>query len=134
MDTEECQDLASWFEENARKDLARMMDLYEKSTYDIQRYIQWPEINFEEDHPVPITLFKQIEKDFEKVKAEVQIKEEFSIEDIQELPVKPAMEYSHYTTFMQKFVFSMEEYRKCNIALDINKAHIFNSREKKILS
>lgn len=29
MATEECQDLASRFEENARKDLARMMDLYE---------------------------------------------------------------------------------------------------------
>ena len=29
MATEECQDLASRFEENARKDLAGMMDLYE---------------------------------------------------------------------------------------------------------
>ena len=37
MATEECQDLASQFEENARKDLAGMMDLYEKTTYDIQR-------------------------------------------------------------------------------------------------
>lgn len=39
MATEECQGLASRFEENARKDLAGMMDLYEKSTYDIHRYI-----------------------------------------------------------------------------------------------
>ena len=68
MATEECQDLASRFEENARKDLAGMIDLYEKSTYDIQRYIQWPEINFEEEHLVPITLFKQIESDFEKLR------------------------------------------------------------------
>ena len=45
MDTKECQDLASRFEENVRKDLGRMMDLYEKSTYYIQRYVQWPEIN-----------------------------------------------------------------------------------------
>ena len=37
--TIECQDLASRFEENAKKDLAEMMDLYEKSIYDIQRYI-----------------------------------------------------------------------------------------------
>ena len=48
MATEECQDLASRFEENARKDIAGMMDLYEKNTYDIQRYVQWPEINFKE--------------------------------------------------------------------------------------
>ena len=81
MATEECQDLAYRFEENSRKDLAGMMDLYEKSTYDIHRYIKWPKINFEEEHPVPITLFEQIEEDFEKVKAEVQAKEEFSVED-----------------------------------------------------
>ena len=68
MATEECQDLASWFEENSRKDLAGMMDLYENTTYDIQRYIQWPEINFEENHPVPITVFEEIEKDFERVR------------------------------------------------------------------
>ena len=82
MATTEYLDLASRFEENARKDLAGMMDLYEKSTYDIQRYIQWPEINFKEGHPVPYTLFKQIDSDFEKVKVEVQAKEEFSKEDI----------------------------------------------------
>ena len=35
----ECQDLASRFEENARKDLAGMVDLYEESIYDIQRYV-----------------------------------------------------------------------------------------------
>ena len=35
MATTECQDLASRFEENARKNLAGMMDLYERSTYDI---------------------------------------------------------------------------------------------------
>ena len=72
----ECQYLASRFEENARKDLAGMMDLYEKTTYDIQRYIQWPEINFKENHPVPITVFEEIEKDFERVKEEVKEKKE----------------------------------------------------------
>ena len=65
---------------------------------------------------------------------EVQAKKEFSIEDIKELLVKPSMEYSHYTAFVQRFVISIEEDRKCNIALDIKKAHIFNSKEEKILS
>ena len=92
MAIEECQDLASRFEENARTNLAGMMDLYEKNTYDIQRYVQWPEINFEESHPVPITVFGEIENDFEKVKAKVQAKKEFSVKDIQELLVKPSME------------------------------------------
>ena len=39
MATEECQDFTSRFEENAQKDLVGMMDLYEISIYDIQRYI-----------------------------------------------------------------------------------------------
>ena len=56
--TTECQDLASRFEEDARKDLAGIMDLYEKSIYGIQRYIQWPEINLEDEHPVPYALFQ----------------------------------------------------------------------------
>ena len=111
-----------------------MMDLYERSTYDIQRYIQWPEINFKDEHPVPYALFKQLDRDFVKVKVEVQAKEEFSREYIQELLVKSLMEYSHYTTFVSKFVISMEEYQKCNIALDVKKPHIFNAREEKILS
>ena len=79
-------------------------------------------------------MCEEIEKNFERVKEEVQAKKEFSVEDIQELLVKPSMEYSHYTTFVQKFVISMEEYQKCNIALNIKKAHISNSKEEKILS
>ena len=68
MAMEECQDLDSRFEENARKDLVGMMDLYEKSTYDIQRYVQWPKINFEEYHPIPITVFQQIEKTLKRLR------------------------------------------------------------------
>ena len=78
-------------------------------------------------------MFEEIKKVFKRVKAEVQAKKEFSVEDIQELLVKLSMEYSHSTAFVQKFVINMEEYRKCNIALDIKKAHIFNSKEETIL-
>ena len=46
LDTSECQELASRFEEKDRQNLAGMMELYKKSIYDIQRYVQWPEINF----------------------------------------------------------------------------------------
>ena len=57
------------------------------------------------------------------------MKKEFSMEDIQELLIKASMEYSHYTAFVQKFVISMEEYRKCNIAVDVKKEHICYSRK-----
>ena len=108
------------------------MDLYKKSIYDIQRYIQWPEINFEDEHLVPFVFFQKLEDKYEKIKAEVQAKEVISKEDIQELLIKTSMEYSHYMNFMQKFVISMEEFKKCNLVLDVKKAHIFNSREEKI--
>ena len=57
-----------------------------------------------------------------------------SKEDIQELLIKPSMEYSHYTTFVHKFVISMEEFKQCNLSLDVKKAHILNSQEEKILT
>ena len=125
--TSECQELASRFEENARQNLVGMMDLYEKSIYDIQRYIQWPEINFKDEHPVPFAFFQKLEDKYEKIKAEVQAKEVISKEDIQELLVKPSMEYSHYTTFVHKFVISMEEFKQCNLSLDVKKTRIFNT-------
>jgi hypothetical protein len=115
-----------------------MMDLYEKYIYiyiyDIQRYIQWPKINIEDEHPVPYAFFQKLEDNYEKIKGEVQAKEVISKEDIEELLIKPLMEYSHYTSFVHKFVISMEEYNKCNIAIDVKKSHIFNSREENILA
>ena len=111
-----------------------MMDLYDKYIYDIQRYIQWPKINFEYEHPVPYDLFQKHEDIHEKIKEEVRAKEVISKEDIQELLVKPLMDYSHSISFVHKFVISMEEYKKCNIALDVKKARIFKSREEKILA
>ena len=88
-----------------------MMDLYEKSIYDIQRYIQWPEINFEDEHLVPFSFFQKLEDRYEKIKVEVQAKEVISKKNIQEILVKPSMEYSHFTAFVHKFVISMEEFK-----------------------
>ena len=111
-----------------------MMELYKKSIYDMKGYIQWPEINLEDEQLVPFSFFQRLENNYENIKVEVRAKEAISKEDIQELLVKPSMEYSHYTTFVQKIVISMEEFKKCNLALDGKKAHIFNSREENILT
>ena len=102
--TTKCQDLASRFEENVRQNLVGMMDLYEKSIYDIQRYIEWPDINLKYEHSVTFSFFQKLENRYENIKEEVQAKEVISKEDIQEFLVKPLMEYSHYTTFMHKFL------------------------------
>ena len=132
--TKECQELASKFEEKARQSLAGMMELYEKSIYDIQIYIQWPEINFEDEHLVCFAFFQELEDSYEKIKAKVQAKEVISKEDIQEFLIKLLMEYSHFTTFVHKFVIIMENFKECNLALNVKKVHIFNSREERILT
>ena len=67
--TTECQELASRFEEKSRQNLAEMMELYEKSIYDIQRYVQWLEINFEDEHTVPFSFFQELKDKYDKIKA-----------------------------------------------------------------
>ena len=69
--TTESQDLASRFEENVRQNIAGMMELYEKPIYDIQRYIQWPEISLKDEHPVPFSFFQKLEYNYEKLKVVV---------------------------------------------------------------
>ena len=71
LDSNEFQELASKFEEKARKSLAGMMDVYDKSIYDVQRYLQWPEINFKGEHPIYFSFFQELEDKYEMTKAEV---------------------------------------------------------------
>ena len=68
------------------------------------------------------------------IKVKVQAKEVISKDDIQEFLVKPSIEFSHYIAFVHKFVVDMENLKECNLSLDVKKAHIFNSREKRILT
>ena len=111
-----------------------MLELYEKSIYDIQRYIWWPEINFKDEHPISFVFFQYLEDGYETIKVELQAKEVISKEDIQEFLVKSSMEYSHFTAFVHNFVISMEKFKECNISLDVKKSHILNSWEERILT
>ena len=83
LDMNECRELAFKFEEIARKYLTGMIELYEKSIYDVQRYLQWPEINFRDEHPISFSFFHELEYRYGKIKAEVQANEVISKEDIQ---------------------------------------------------
>ena len=72
--TNECQEMASKFEEKVKQSLAGMMNVYGESVHDIQKYIKWPEINFQDEHPIPFAFFQKIGDAYESVKAEVQSK------------------------------------------------------------
>ena len=134
MAMNECQELASKFEEKSKHNLAGMMELYEKSIYVVQRYIQWPEINFRDEHLVSFAFFQEIKDRYEMIKVKVQAKEVISNEDIQYFLVKLSMDYSHFTTFVHEFVINMDKFKECNISLYVKKAPIFNSQEERILT
>ena len=51
------------------------MELYEKSIYDVQRYIQCPDINFRDEHIVSFAFFQELEYKYEMIKVVVQAKE-----------------------------------------------------------
>jgi hypothetical protein len=71
LDTNEWQELASMFEEKVRQSLAGMMDVYDKLVYDVQIYLQWPEINFIDEHPISFAFFQEIEDKYEMTKEKV---------------------------------------------------------------
>ena len=82
LDSNECQELASKFKEKERKSLAGMMDVYDKSVYDVKRYLHWPKISFRDEHPIFFSFFQEIEDKYEMTKVEVQAKEVISEVDI----------------------------------------------------
>ena len=104
-----------------------MVDVYDKSVYDAQRYPQWPKINFRYEHPIYFAFLQELEDKYEMTKAKVQAKEVISKDEIQKFLVKPLKEFSHYTVFVHKFVVDMEKFKECNLALNVNKEHIFKS-------
>ena len=130
----ECRELASKFKERARQSLEGMMDVYVRSVQDVQNYLQWPDINFRDEHPNSFAFFQELEDTYGVIQVEVQSKEFISKEDIQELLVKPSKEFSLYIFFFQKFMIGMENYKECNLTLNIKKEHIIDSQEQTNIS
>ena len=104
-----------------------MMYVYDKSIQDIKMYLQCPMINFQDEHPIPFSFFQNIKDAYEFVKAEVELKEFISKEDIQDFLVNTSKEFSLYNSFIHNFMVGMERYKECHLTHDIKKEHIFNS-------
>ena len=112
LDTNECQELAYKFEEKVKQILAITMDVYDKLVYEVQIYLQLPEINFRDEHPISFSFFQDLKDKYEMTKAKVQEKEVISKDEIQELLVKSLKEFSHYTSFVHKCVVDMEKFKE----------------------
>ena len=104
-----------------------MMNVYDKSVHDIQNYLQWTNINFQDENPIPFAFFQEHEDTYEVVKVEVQSMEFISKEYIQEFLVNTSKEFSLYTSFIHKFMIGMENHKECNLTLDIKRENISNS-------
>ena len=74
MDTNECQELGSKLKERARQSLVGMMDVYDQSVTYVQRYLQWLQINFRDEHPISFSFFQELEDKYEMTKVKVQAK------------------------------------------------------------
>ena len=70
--TNECQELASKFEEKVKQSLAGIMKVYTNKIQDMQKDIQWLDINIQDEQPVPFSFFQKLENEYESIKAEVQ--------------------------------------------------------------
>ena len=71
------------FEERERKSLEGMMDVYDQLVKDVQIYLQWPEINFKDEHPIFFSFFQELEDKYEMTKVDVHAKEVISKDEIQ---------------------------------------------------
>ena len=58
-------------EERVRQILTGMMDVYDKSVYHDQRYLQLLEMNFRDEHPISFSFFQDVKDKYEMTKAEV---------------------------------------------------------------
>ena len=125
--TNECQEIDSKFEEKVKQSIVGMMNVYDKLVQYIQKYIQWLEINFQDEHPIPFSFIQNLEDSYIFVKVEGQSKEFISKEYIQEFLVKPSKEFSLCMAFIHKFMIGIESYKECNLTLDVKKENIFNS-------
>ena len=57
LETNEFQEMDYKFEEKVKQGLVGMMNVYDNSIQYIQKYLQWPEINFQDGCPIPFTFF-----------------------------------------------------------------------------
>ena len=48
-----------------------MIDVYDKLVQDVQKYLQWPKLNFQDEHPIYFYFFQDLEDTYEVVKEEV---------------------------------------------------------------
>ena len=80
--THEGRQLASKFEEKVKQSIDGIMKLYTSNIQEMQKNVQLPEIDLQQDQPITFSFFQKIENEYEAIKEEVRAKEMISTEEI----------------------------------------------------
>ena len=70
---------------------------------------------------MPFSFFHKLEKEYEAIKVEVQMKEVISMEEIQKFFIKFAKEVTKFNDFIRIFKEDMDIFKECHLKLDIKK-------------
>ena len=106
------------------------MKIYTSNIQEMQRNVQWLEVDLQQEKPMTFSFFHKLEKEYEAIKAEVRAKEMISMEEIQKFLIKPVKEVTKCNDFIRVFKEEMEDFKECHLNLDIKKEYIFNAREQ----
>ena len=63
--TRECQELDSKFEEKVKQGIVGIMKIYTSNIQEMQKNVQWPEIDLWQEQPITFSFFQKLEKEYE---------------------------------------------------------------------
>ena len=108
------------------------MKIYTSNIQEMQKNVQWPKIDLQQEKPMTFSFFQNLENEYEAIKVEVQVKDMIFMEEIQKFLIQPEKEVTKFNDFIRIFKEEIEDFRECHLKLDIKKEYVFNSREQQI--
>lgn len=79
------------------------MKIYISNIQEMQRNVQWPEIDLQQDQQMTFSFSEKLEKEYEIIKAEIRVKDMISMEEIQKFLMKLAKEVTKSNDFFRIF-------------------------------
>ena len=87
--THECQEIDSKFEEKVKQSIAGIIKIYTSNIQEMQKNVQWLEMDLQHKQPMTFSFFYKLEKEYEAINAEVWAKNMILMEEIQKFLIKP---------------------------------------------
>ena len=65
------------------------MKIYTSNIQEMQRNVQWLEIDLQQEKPMTFSFFEKLENEYEAIKVEVRVNDMISMEAIQKFLINP---------------------------------------------